>query len=76
MHPHQAEPSSVTNWEDQAPGLQAEAVGASFVGSKTVRWDLNLESFGRQALAKSLSTLLPALQSLVLRGSSVNICWI
>ena len=26
MHPHQAEPSSMTNWEDQAPGLQGEAM--------------------------------------------------
>lgn len=26
MHPHQAQPSSMTNWEDQDPGLQAEAV--------------------------------------------------
>ena len=29
MHPHQAQPSSMTNWEDQDPGLQAEAVNTS-----------------------------------------------
>lgn len=37
---------------------------------------LNPESSGRQALAKDLSPLLPALQSLVPGSSSVNICWI